>query len=146
MLHPPGRSVWIEASRTRCSTQRLDENSKHATTPLIEIIELDPYKPSGLKGVATRDFSLSYCACPILTGSAKQDNHYRGRPAMDVKLSRRQFFKVCASGMGGSSLAALGFAPTAALAEVREFKLLRTTETRNTCPYFSVSCGIIMYS
>jgi formate dehydrogenase major subunit len=65
---------------------------------------------------------------------------------MDVKLTRRQFFRVCASGMGGSSVAALGFAPTAALAEVREFKLLRTTETRNTCPYCSVGCGIIMYS
>ena len=65
---------------------------------------------------------------------------------MDVKLSRRQFFRVCATGIGGSSLAALGFAPTAALAEVRQFKLLRTTETRNTCPYCSVGCGIIMYS
>ena len=65
---------------------------------------------------------------------------------MDVKLTRRQFFRVCASGIGGSSVAALGFAPTAALAEVRQFKLLRTTETRNTCPYCSVGCGIIMYS
>jgi len=65
---------------------------------------------------------------------------------MDVQLSRRQFFKICATGMGGSSLAALGFAPSAALAEVREFKLLRTTETRNTCPYCAVGCGIIMYS
>jgi formate dehydrogenase major subunit len=65
---------------------------------------------------------------------------------MDVKLTRRQFFRICASGMGGSSLVALGFAPGAALAEVREFKLLRTTETRNTCPYCSVGCGIIMYS
>lgn len=64
---------------------------------------------------------------------------------MSVNVSRRQFFKVCAAGMGGSSLAALGFAPTAALAEVREFKLLRTTETRNTCTYCSVGCGIIMY-
>jgi formate dehydrogenase major subunit len=33
-----------------------------------------------------------------------------------------------------------------ALAEVREFKLARTTETRNTCPYCSVGCGLIMYS
>lgn len=65
---------------------------------------------------------------------------------MDVKLTRRQFFKVCAAGMGTSSLAVLGFAPGAALAEVREFKLARTTETRNTCPYCSVGCGIIMYS
>ena len=65
---------------------------------------------------------------------------------MDVKLSRRQFFKVCAAGMGASSLGVLGFAPTRALAEVREFKLARTTETRNTCPYCSVSCGLLMYS
>ena len=65
---------------------------------------------------------------------------------MDVNLTRRQFFKICATGMAGSSLAALGFAPGAALAEVREFKLLRTTETRNTCTYCSVGCGIIMYS
>jgi formate dehydrogenase major subunit len=65
---------------------------------------------------------------------------------MDVKLSRRQFFKVCAAGMGTSSLGVLGFAPSAALAEVREFKLARTTETRNTCPYCSVGCGLIMYS
>jgi len=48
--------------------------------------------------------------------------------------------------MSGSSLAALGFAPTAALAEVRQFKLTHTTETRNTCPYCSVACGLLMYS
>ncbi len=39
----------------------------------------------------------------------------------------------------------MGFSPTAAVAEVREFKLLRTTETRNTCPYCAVACGIVMY-
>jgi formate dehydrogenase major subunit len=65
---------------------------------------------------------------------------------MQAKLTRRQFFKVCAAGMGSSSLGVLGFAPNAALAEVREFKLARTTETRNTCPYCSVGCGLIMYS
>ena len=65
---------------------------------------------------------------------------------MTAKLTRRQFFKVCAAGMGTSSLGVLGFAPSAALAEVREFKLARTTETRNTCPYCSVGCGLIMYS
>lgn len=63
-----------------------------------------------------------------------------------VKVNRRQFLQVCAAGMGSSSLAMLGFSPTAALAEAREFKLARTTETRNTCPYCSVGCGIIMYS
>jgi formate dehydrogenase major subunit len=40
----------------------------------------------------------------------------------------------------------LGFPPGDALAEVREFKLTRSSETRNTCPYCSVSCGLIMHS
>lgn len=63
-----------------------------------------------------------------------------------MQLSRRQFFKVAAGGLTGSSLVAMGFSPTAALAEVRTFKLARSTETRNTCPYCSVGCGLIMYS
>lgn len=63
-----------------------------------------------------------------------------------MQVNRRQFFKICAAGVGGSSLAVMGFSPAVALAEVREFKLLRTTETRNTCPYCSVSCGLLMYS
>ena len=61
-------------------------------------------------------------------------------------VTRRQFFKISAAGLGASSLAVLGFSPSDALAEVRHFKLARTTETRNTCPYCSVGCGIIMYS
>jgi formate dehydrogenase major subunit len=63
-----------------------------------------------------------------------------------MQVTRRQFFKVCAAGVGSSSLAMLGFMPTDALAEVRTFKLARATETRNTCPYCSVSCGILIYS
>jgi len=62
-----------------------------------------------------------------------------------MQVTRRQFFKICAAGMSGSSLAMLGFSPTEALAEVRDFKLARTTETRNTCPYCSVGCGILIY-
>ena len=62
----------------------------------------------------------------------------------DVK--RREFFKITGATLAGSSLALLGFSPGAALAEVREFKLSRATETRNTCPYCSVACGVIMYS
>jgi formate dehydrogenase major subunit len=65
---------------------------------------------------------------------------------MSVNLTRRQFFKVCGTGFASSSVVALGFAPEAALAEVREFKLARAKETRNTCPYCSVSCGVLMYS
>lgn len=63
---------------------------------------------------------------------------------MDV--NRRQFFKACAAGLGGSSLALLGFSPQAVLAETRNFKLARTIETRNTCPYCAVGCGVLMYS
>lgn len=63
-----------------------------------------------------------------------------------MDMNRRQFFRVSGAGLVGSSLVALGFSPTAALAEARNFKLARATETRNTCPYCSVGCGIIMYS
>lgn len=63
-----------------------------------------------------------------------------------MKMNRRQFFRVCSAGLGGSSIALMGFAPGVALAEVRTFKLARATETRNTCPYCSVSCGVLIYS
>jgi formate dehydrogenase major subunit len=63
-----------------------------------------------------------------------------------MSFTRRQFFKLSASGIGATSLAALGFAPDGVLADVRTFKLARTTETRNTCPYCSVSCGVILYT
>ncbi len=63
-----------------------------------------------------------------------------------MQVTRRQFFKLCGAGLGSSSLAMLGFSATEALAEIRSFKLERATETRNTCPYCSVGCGILMYS
>lgn len=63
-----------------------------------------------------------------------------------MDMNRRQFFRVSSAGLVGSSLVALGFSPTEALAEARNYKLARATETRNTCPYCSVGCGIIMYS
>jgi formate dehydrogenase major subunit len=61
-------------------------------------------------------------------------------------MNRRHFFKICAAGMGTSSVVGLGMSPGTAVAEVRAFKLARTTETRSTCPYCSVSCGVIMYT
>lgn len=65
-----------------------------------------------------------------------------------MDLSRRQFLKVGGGTAVASSLAALGFASsgTALAQAVRPYKLSRTTETRNTCPYCSVSCGVLMYS
>ncbi len=65
---------------------------------------------------------------------------------MNAPMSRRQFFRICATGLGASSAVGLGLAPSSAMADVRAFKLARTTETRNTCPYCSVSCGVIMYT
>ncbi len=66
-----------------------------------------------------------------------------------LSVTRRQFLQfsaVSAAGLGASSLGVLGFSPNQVLAEVREYKLARTTETRNTCPYCSVGCGLLMYS
>jgi formate dehydrogenase major subunit len=61
------------------------------------------------------------------------------------EVTRRQFLKITGMTLAASSLGVLGFSPQEALAEVREYKLTRATETRNTCPYCSVACGILMY-
>ena len=67
---------------------------------------------------------------------------------MNFELSRRQFLGTAGAGLAGTALGAFGFDDIeAALAEtIRPFKLVNTTETRNTCPYCSVACGVIMYS
>ena len=67
---------------------------------------------------------------------------------MNIEVSRRQFMKLSGAGAVGTALGAFGFAGAEeALAQsIRPFKLAKTTETRNTCPYCSVACGIIMYS
>ncbi len=62
-----------------------------------------------------------------------------------MPVTRRELFRLGGLTAGVSTLSALGFAPEPALAEVRAFKLERTTETRNTCPYCAVACGVIMY-
>lgn len=63
-----------------------------------------------------------------------------------MDMNRRQFFRATTAGLMASSLVKLGFSPTEALAETRQFKLASATETRNTCPYCSVGCGLIIYS
>lgn len=63
-----------------------------------------------------------------------------------MNFSRRQFFKVCAGGLAGTTAAALGFMPSVAMSNVREYKLLRSKEIRNTCTYCSVGCGLLIYS
>ena len=54
--------------------------------------------------------------------------------------TRRTFIKTAAV----TSL--LGFDLTRAYAESRDLKISRTTETRSTCPYCSVSCGVIIHT
>jgi len=65
-----------------------------------------------------------------------------------MDLNRRSFIKLTAAGLAASSVGALGFgsAGDALAASVRPFKLTATTETRNTCTYCSVACGIMIYS
>ncbi|OJV58455.1 MAG: sulfate ABC transporter substrate-binding protein [Ottowia sp.] len=62
-----------------------------------------------------------------------------------MDMNRRQFFRVSGAGLAASSLVALGFSPSAALAETRAFKLTRATVARSICPYCSVSCGMLIY-
>jgi len=57
-------------------------------------------------------------------------------------LTRRTFLK---AGTAGGAIA-LGFDLQEARAEMREFKISRTTETRSTCPYCAVSCGVIIHT
>src|ERR1700686_3927002 len=63
-------------------------------------------------------------------------------------LTRRGFIKLTGASLAASSLGALGFgfAGEALAASVRPFKLTATTETRNTCTYCSVACGIRIYT
>lgn len=67
---------------------------------------------------------------------------------MNVDLSRRSFLKLTGAGAAATTLGAMGFgaAEAATAAQVRDFKLATTTETRNICTYCSVACGVIMYS
>ncbi len=59
-----------------------------------------------------------------------------------MEVTRRGFLK--ATGLG--TTIALGFDVSSAEAEMREFKIARTTETRSTCPYCAVSCGMIIHT
>jgi formate dehydrogenase major subunit len=58
--------------------------------------------------------------------------------------TRRDFLK--ATTLGGLAGSVLGFDLEPAYAAVRELKIARTTETRSTCPYCSVSCGVIIHT
>jgi formate dehydrogenase major subunit len=61
-----------------------------------------------------------------------------------VQPTRRDFLKITTA--GGVAAAVFGFDLQPAYAELRELKIARASETRSTCPYCSVSCGVIIYT
>jgi formate dehydrogenase major subunit len=67
---------------------------------------------------------------------------------MNIELSRRQFMRGAGASLAGTTLGALGFGDIEAAhaSSIRAWKLAGTTQTRNTCTYCAVGCGIIMYS
>jgi len=67
---------------------------------------------------------------------------------MNMELSRRQFLRTAGAGIAGTSLGAFGFGGVeeAYADAIRPFRLVNTTEVRNTCTYCSVACGILIFS
>jgi formate dehydrogenase major subunit len=61
-----------------------------------------------------------------------------------METNRREFLKVAS--LGGAAATVFGFDLRPAYAQLRELKIARATETRSTCPYCSVSCGVIIYT
>lgn len=61
-----------------------------------------------------------------------------------MNSTRRGFLKV--STLGGAAASVLGFDLTPAYAQTADLRISRATETRSTCPYCSVSCGVIIYT
>src|SRR5436309_8835374 len=58
--------------------------------------------------------------------------------------TRRDFFKITT--VGGAAAAVFGFDLKPAFAQLRTLKIARASETRSTCPYCSVSCGVIIHT
>jgi formate dehydrogenase major subunit len=61
-----------------------------------------------------------------------------------MQATRRDFLKIGA--VGGAAAAVFGFDLQPAFAQLRALKIARASETRSTCPYCSVSCGVIIYT
>jgi len=63
-------------------------------------------------------------------------------------ISRRTLLRTAAIGIPATAVCALGFGETeqAHAQLVKDWRLTTTHETRNTCPYCSVACGVILYS
>ena len=65
-----------------------------------------------------------------------------------MDLTSRGFIKLTGAALATSSMGALGFGGCgeAVAEDVRPFKLTHAKETRNTCTYCSVACGILIYT
>src|SRR6266436_6300796 len=61
---------------------------------------------------------------------------------MDV--SRRTFIKTAL--IGSTGVSAFGFRLEPVYAQTQALRISQTTETRSTCPYCSVSCGVIIHT
>jgi formate dehydrogenase major subunit len=61
-----------------------------------------------------------------------------------MQTSRRDFFKVAA--VGGVAATIFGFDLKPAYAQLKELKIARAAETRSTCPYCAVGCGVLIYT
>src|SRR6202158_1346015 len=61
-----------------------------------------------------------------------------------MEFSRRTFLK--GTVLGGAGFSALGFDLTPVYAQTSSLKIARASETRSTCTYCSVSCGVIIYT
>ena len=61
-----------------------------------------------------------------------------------MEISRRTFIQ--STVIGGAGLSAFGFDVTPVYAQAKTLKISRTSETRSTCPYCSVSCGVIIHT
>ena len=61
-----------------------------------------------------------------------------------MEVSRRTFIKVGV--VGGVGASAFGFNLAPVYAQTQALKISRTSETRSTCPYCSVSCGVIIHT
>jgi formate dehydrogenase major subunit len=65
-------------------------------------------------------------------------------PGSGMSASRRDFLRLTT--VGGVAAAVFGFDLQPAYAQLRQLKIARANETRSTCPYCSVSCGVIIYT
>jgi formate dehydrogenase major subunit len=61
-----------------------------------------------------------------------------------MPLSRRAFLQTGLA--GGAALSTFGFETASLSAQAKTLKIARTRETRSTCPYCSVSCGVIIHT